>query len=157
MFCFLSLDVMCLILLFTQVVLFALFSPGLPLLPYYIQVTDYNIITQFRKILFAFALQRSNMLSGFNRLQANLAYDFHSDANQSKYSDLFCVSHHINFLPQKNLFNQTRKKKKSESLRSICHVRDELAPAHRLLHGRKITSHILTWPQPGLLWLFAAT
>ena len=37
-------DVMCLILLFTQVVLFALFSPGLPLLPYYIQVTDYNII-----------------------------------------------------------------------------------------------------------------
>ena len=55
-------DVMCLILLFTQVVLFALFSPGLPLLPYYIQVTDYNIITQLRKILFACAMQRSNVL-----------------------------------------------------------------------------------------------
>ena len=143
-------------IIFTQVVLFALFSPGLPLLPYYIQVTDYNIITQFRKILFACGLQRSNVLSGFNRLQANLAHNFCSQTQTKVNILIYGIPPH-KLSPTKNLFNQTRKTKKSESLRSICHVRDELAPPHRLLHGRKITSHILTWPQPGLLWLFTAT
>ena len=77
-----------------SLVLFALFSPGLPLLPYYIQVTDYNIITQFRKILFAFALQRSNMLSGFKRLQANLAHNLCSQT-QTKVNILICFGYPI--------------------------------------------------------------